>query len=522
MKTIKIYDTTLRDGSQSEDISFSVEDKLQITKKLDELGVHYIEGGWPFSNLKDEEYFKKIKTINLKTSQIVAFGSTHHPKCKPKDDINLKTLIECGVNVVTIFGKTWDFHLKDALNIPLKKGIEIIFNSITFLKSHIPKVFFDAEHFFDGYKSNSEFALKCLIAAQKAGADCLILCDTNGGTLPLEIEKIILELKGKINVPIGIHCHNDSECAVANSILAVELGVSQIQGTINGFGERCGNANLCSIIPNLELKLGYQCLPKGHLKRLKETSRFINEIANLTHFKNQPFVGESAFAHKAGVHVSAVMKSSKTYEHISPEIVGNDRRILISDLSGKSNVIRKIKDFGIELSKKSSEINRILAKVKELEHQGFQFESADASFELLVRRALKQFKPCFNLIRFTVITDNVKGIEDTLTQAVVHLEIKGKKIHTAAIGNGPVNALDKALRKALEEEYPKIKEINLLDYKVRVLSTTEGTEAKVRVLVISGDGKTSWTTVGVSENIIEASWQSLVDSIEYKLLKKDK
>lgn len=521
-RKIQIYDTTLRDGSQAEDVSFSVEDKLRITEKLDELGIHYIEGGYPGSNPKDSEYFKKANKLKLKHSALVAFGSTHKPKHKAKDDANLKALLESEASVITIFGKTWDFHVKESLRIPLEENLEIIHNSVSFLKKHADKVFFDAEHFFDGYKDNKEFAVKCLLTAQDAGADCLVLCDTNGGTLPTDLRKIISDVFEKVNCQIGIHAHNDSECAVANSIIAIELGASQVQGTINGLGERCGNANLCSIIPNLQIKLGKKCITDSQLKTLRDVSRFVNEIANLRHFKRQPFVGDSAFAHKAGIHVSAVMKRPETYEHIRPELVGNSHRVLISDLAGKSNIIRKANEFKLHLTPDSPQLQDILNKLKDLEHQGFQFEGADASFELLLKKILGLHRKFFDLIGFRVIVEKRKEGEIPLSEATIMVKVGGKTEHTAATGNGPVNALDNALRKALENFYPELKEVKLLDYKVRVLTAGKGTSAKVRVLTESGDGKDKWGTVGVSENIIEASWQSLVDSIEYKLLKEKK
>jgi 2-isopropylmalate synthase len=523
MKNIEIYDTTLRDGSQAEDIAFSVEDKLRITEKLDELGVHYIEGGWPGSNPKDADYFKKVRKLPLSNAVVVAFGSTHRARHKVEDDHNIKSLIDSKASIITIYGKTWDFHVKEALKISLEANLDIIHDSIFYLKKHVEKVFFDGEHFFDGYKDNPEFAIKCLLAAQDAGADRIIPCDTNGGTLPHEVKKIIQELlapNSKLQTPIGIHAHNDSECAVANSIIAVELGAVQVQGTINGFGERCGNANLCSIIPNLQIKLGYKCLADENLKKLRDASRFVNEIANLRHFKRQPFVGDSAFAHKGGIHVSAVQKRPETYEHIRPELVGNSHRVLISDMAGKSNIIRKAEEFKIHLESDSPKIQAVLDKLKDLEHQGFQFEGAEASFELLLKKTLGLHRRFFDLIGFRVIDEKRKENEAPYSEATIMVKV-GKNIeHTAATGNGPVNALDNALRKALEKFYPELKSVKLHDYKVRVLTAGRGTSAKVRVLIESGDDESKWGTVGVSENIIEASWQALVDSIEYKLLKE--
>ena len=518
MRQIEIYDTTLRDGSQAEDIAFSVEDKLRITEKLDELGVHYIEGGWPVSNPKDADYFKKVRKLALSNATVVAFGSTHKPNHSVQDDSNIKSLIESKAKVITIFGKTWDFHVKETLKISLEANLEIIYNSINYLKKHAEKVFFDAEHFFDGYNANYEFAINCLLTAQKAGADCIIPCDTNGGTLPHDIKRIMEEVFKKIKAPVGIHAHNDSDCAVANSVIAVELGAAQVQGTINGLGERCGNANLCSIIPNLQIKSGFRCITDNQLKKLRDVSRFCSEIANIRHFKRQPFVGDSAFAHKGGIHVSAVKKRSETYEHIRPELIGNSQRILLSDLAGKSNILMKAKEFNIQLDANSPKVQGMLDVLKGLEHQGFQFEGAEASFELLLKKALGLHRRFFDLIGFRVIVEKRKEKEEPLSEATIMLKV-GKDIeHTAAIGNGPVNALDMALRKALEKFYPELKSVRLIDYKVRVLAAGKGTSAKVRVLVESGDNGSKWGTVGVSENIIEASWQALVDSIDYKLL----
>jgi 2-isopropylmalate synthase len=521
MRRIEIYDTTLRDGAQSEEVSFSVEDKLRITEKLDELGMHFIEGGWPGSNPRDIEYFKKAKKLRLSNSQLVAFGSTHRPKHKVQEDALIKSLLDSGVKTITIFGKTWDFHVTEALKVTLNENIDLIHNSIDYLKKNTDKVFFDAEHFFDGYKDNPKYAVKCLRAAQEAGADCLVLCDTNGGTLPDELRSIICELKDEVNVPLGIHVHNDSECAVANSIVSVEAGVSHVQGTINGLGERCGNANLCSIIPNLQIKLGMKCLSDEQLRRLRDASRFVNEIANLRHFKRQPFVGDSAFAHKAGMHVSAVRKRPETYEHVRPELVGNSQRVLISDLAGKSNILRKAEEFGIYLDPGSPQLQDIVTTLKNLENEGFQFEGAEASFELLMKKALGLHKRFFNLIGFRVIVEKRRERDESLSEATIMVKVGGSVEHTAATGKGPVNAIDNAMRKALDKFYPALKDVRLYDYKVRVLAAGKGTSAKVRVLVESGDEEKRWGTVGVSENIIEASYQALVDSIEYKLLKEE-
>ena len=522
MRKIEIYDTTLRDGAQTEGIAFSVEDKLRITEKLNELGVRYVEGGWPGANPRDLEYFRKVSKLKLKTSKIVAFGSTHKPKLKPGDDAVFKSLLDAKVKIITIFGKTWDFHVKEALKVPLNENLDIIHDSIAYLKKHVETVFFDAEHFFDGYKDNPQYALKCLLAAQDAGADCIIPCDTNGGTLPGAIRKTFSEIMKKIKIPLGIHAHNDSECAVANSIVAVEAGASQVQGTMNGLGERCGNANLCSIIPDLQVKLGMNCISAEQLRRLREVSRFVNELANLRHFMRQPFVGDSAFAHKAGIHVSAIRKRPETYEHIRPDLVGNSQRVLISDLAGKSNVLRKAEEFGIRLASDSPQLQDIVTSLKNLENEGFQFEAAEASFELLMKKALGLHKRFFDLMGFRLIVDKRKEGEESFSEATIMVRVGGRIEHTAATGKGPVNAIDNALRKALEKFYPELKDVKLQDYKVRVLTAGKGTSAKVRVLVESGDEKEKWGTVGVSENIIEASYQALVDSIEYKLLKEER
>jgi 2-isopropylmalate synthase len=521
MRKVEIYDTTLRDGAQTEDISFSAEDKLRITEKLDELGVHYIEGGWPGANPKDAEYFRKVRKIPLETAKIVAFGSTHRPRQKVAEDTNIKALLNAKTGIVTIVGKTWDFHVKEALRITPGENLDIIHNSISYLKENLDKVFFDAEHFFDGYRDNPEFALNCLIAAQSAGADSIILCDTNGGTLPDGIRNAMGRVIEAITVPLGIHAHNDSECAVANTLVGVEMGARQVQGTINGFGERCGNANLCSVIPNLQVKLGIQVISPERLRKLRDVSRFVNEFANVGHFKRQPFVGDSAFAHKGGIHVSAISRRPETYEHIRPELVGNSQRVLVSDLAGKSNILRKAAEFGIKLDSDAPQLQDIVTEMKEFENQGFQFEGAEASFELLMRKALGLHKRFFDLIGFRVIVEKRSMKEEPLSEATIMVKVGGHIEHTAATGNGPVNAIDNALRKALEKFYPELKEVKLQDYKVRVLTAGRGTSAKVRVLVESGDDGRSWRTVGVSENIIEASWQSLVDSIEYKLLREE-
>ncbi len=519
MRRIEIYDTTLRDGAQSEDISFSVEDKLRIAQKLDELGVHYIEGGWPGANPRDAEFFQKAKRLKFKKSKLVAFGSTHRASSKVNKDPSIKALITANTPIVTIVGKTWDFHVREALRVSQKTNLDLIYNTIAYLKKRTPKVFFDAEHFFDGYKTNPEYALNALEAAVSGGADCIVLCDSNGGTLPHELGDMVEKVLGEFKIPIGIHAHNDAECAVANSVIAAELGASHVQGTINGLGERCGNANLISVIPNLKLKLKLNCISDEQLKKLKEVSRFVTEIANLRHFKRQPFTGDSAFAHKGGIHVSAIQRHPETYEHIRPELVGNYQRVLVSDLGGKSNIIRKAKEFNLKIDPDSPKVVRIVKKMKELENQGFQFEGAEASFELLMKKTFGLHRKFFNLIGFRVIVEKRKEGEEPISEATIMVKTPRGVEHTAATGNGPVNALDNALRKALEKFYPQLKDVTLIDYKVRVLAAGKGTSAKVRVLTESGDDSHKWGTVGVSENIIEASWQALVDSIEYKLLR---
>ena len=518
---VKIYDTTLRDGTQAEEISFSSTDKLLIAEKLDEFGIHYIEGGWPGSNPKDMEFFELAKRLNLKNAKISAFGSTRRANMPVEKDANVIALLKAETPVVAIFGKSWDLHVKDALKCSLDENLKMIYDTVSFMKEHDREVIYDAEHFFDGYKRNPEYAIKTIKAAEEAGADVICLCDTNGGCLPFEVEEIIEEVKKHISAPLGIHCHNDTECAVANSIMAVKCGVVHVQGTINGFGERCGNANLCSIIPNIVLKMGIECIPLEKLRGLTNLSRFVYEIANIKPWPHQPYVGKSAFAHKGGVHVSAVMRNPETYEHIKPELVGNRQRVLVSDLSGRSNIVYKAKEFGLDLDSKDPVVQEVLEQLKVLEHQGYQFEGAEASFEILIKKAMKKFKPYFDLRGFRVMVEKRRREDEPLSEATIKVETPLGKQYTVAEGNGPVNALDKALRKALEEFYPNLSEVQLVDYKVRILDEYAGTAAKVRVLIESTDGKRRWGTVGVHENVIEASWQALVDSIEYKLMKDE-
>jgi 2-isopropylmalate synthase len=519
MKDVLLYDTTLRDGCQAEDISFTLEDKLRIAEKLAELGIDYIEGGYPGSNPRDADFFNRVKALKLKTVKIASFGTTRKPGTKPSQDFNLKVLLDADTPVVTLVGKTWDLHVRDDLRISQKANLEIIADSIAFMKRRVDEVIFDAEHFFDGFHANPDYALACLKAAQEGGADWIVLCDTNGGRLPSDIRDALGHVNRTVKTPIGIHCHNDGELAVANTLAAVEMGVTQVQGTINGFGERCGNLNLISIIANLQLKMGKTCVKPAQLKKLREISHFFYELANIQPNKRQAYVGDSAFAHKGGLHVSGVLKNRETYEHIDPDLVGNRQRVLVSDLSGRSNVVYKGKEYGIDLADKGDAVREILRRTKELESQGYEFEAAEASFELLIQEALGKKKKNFGLVGFRVIDEKRKEGEPPISEATIMVQVDGVMEHAAAMGNGPVNALDQALRRALTKFYPSLKQVELLDYKVRVLSSGEGTGAVVRVLIESGDGKDRWGTCGVSHNVIEASWQALVDSIDYKLYK---
>jgi len=519
VETVEIYDTTLRDGSQGEGISYSVQDKLRIAEKLDQLGVTFIEGGWPGSNPKDQQFFKEARKIKFKHAKLAAFGSTRRAGTKAAEDTNLKDLVASQTPVVTIFGKTWDFHVKEALRVPLQENLDMISDSVKFLRSKGREVIYDAEHFFDGYKANPEYALRTLQAAHDGGARVLVLCDTNGGTLPSQIAKITAEVAALIDAPLGIHTHNDSGTGIANALAAVEVGVRHVQGTVNGFGERCGNADLVALIANLQLKMGLQCIEPSHMKHLTETAHYIGEVANLVIQNNQPYVGKSAFAHKGGVHINAMLKNPQTYEHILPEVVGNTRRFLTSELSGKSNIMIKALALDSTLTKESPKTKKIHETVQKLENEGYQFEAAEASFELLVHKTLKKHVPFFDVLGYKAVVIS-EADQPPVSEATVHLKVKGKEELTAAQGDGPVNALDSALRKALSQFYPKLKDMHLSDFKVRVLDQKSGTAAKVRVFVESTDENGSWTTVGISENMIEASWRALLDSIEYKLLKR--
>jgi 2-isopropylmalate synthase len=523
MKKITLYDTTLRDGTQAEDVAFTLEDKLRIAEELDDCGISYIEGGWPGSNPRDEEFFAAARKLKLPRARIAAFGSTRRANVAAADDLNLRQLLKAETPVVTIVGKTWDLHVRDDLRISREANLDVIADSIRYLKQRVDEVIFDAEHFFDGYKADPDYTLACLRAAAEAGADVLVLCDTRGGSMPEHIRAGVAAAAKSGAKALGIHCHNDCELAVANSLAAVEAGATQVQGTINGFGERCGNANLCSVIPNLVLKLGYACVTREELKKVAAMSRTVYELANIEPYKRQPYVGDSAFAHKGGLHVAAVQKNAETYEHIDPALVGNRQRVLVSDLSGRSNVIYKAKQFGLDLDHSNPVVKAVLEKVKQLESAGYQYEGAEASFELLMQEALHGRKRYFKLLAFRVSDEKSKESEPPLSEATVMIEgPDGSVEHTVADGHGPLNALDRALRKALRPFYPELEHLELLDYKVRVLGGGHGTDATVRVLIESGDGRSKWGTVGVSENVIEASWLALVDSIEYKLFKDEK
>jgi 2-isopropylmalate synthase len=519
-KDVLLYDTTLRDGAQTEGVSLSVEDRVKIAHHLDELGIDYIEGGWPCrENPTDIAFFRRMEQTPPIHAKLVAFGSTRRAKAKVEEDPQVHALLRAETPAVTIFGKSWDLHVVGTLGATLQQNLDMIEDTVAYLKGQGREVIFDAEHFFDGYKGNPDYALATLQAAQTAGADCIVVCDTNGGTLPHEMEPIIRAAQAAVSSPLGIHAHNDSDVAVANTLLAVRLGVIQVQGTINGYGERCGNANLCSVIPSLQLKLGKRCLPPEKLARLYQVAHYVAEVANVPPAERQPYVGRSAFAHKAGVHVDAVLKRPETYEHLAPELVGNQRRLLVSDQAGTSTVIYKARALEIDLTKQSPQTRAILQRVKEMEHEGYQFEGAEASFELLMRKTMGTYRSLFDLGGFRVIVEK-RAEGDILSEATIKVRVNGVEEHTAAEGDGPVHALDVALRKALEKFYPELREIKLTDFKVRVITASEGTAAKVRVLVESSDPADSWSTVGVHTNIIEASWQALVDAIEYGLMRR--
>lgn len=516
-KSISIFDTTLRDGTQGEGISLSADDKLKIARKLDDLGVHYIEGGNPGSNNKDIEFFKRIKELHL-SAKITAFGSTRRKNSVAESDENLQRMIDAGVPAATLVGKSWDFHVHTALQTTLEENLAMIGDSIAYLKRKGLEVIFDAEHFFDGYKNNPEYASAVLAKAKEAGADWLVMCDTNGGTLPHEVHEIVSGMTLQLpDARFGIHTHNDCELAVANALSAIGAGARQVQGTINGYGERCGNANLCSIIPTLQLKMGYHCIPGDSLPQLTNTARFVSEVANVNMPVNQPYVGAAAFAHKGGIHVSAIMRDSRTYEHIAPELVGNKQRVLVSELAGQSNVLSKAQDMGLSLDPSSEQARKVIDKIKDLEHQGYQFEGADASLELLLREATGELNELFTFESFKMLVEKTAE-SSVMSEAFIKLNVGGENLYTAAAGNGPVNALDNALRKALLPYFPQLDEMHLSDYKVRVLDEQDQTAAKVRVLIESRNYNSTWSTVGVSSDVIEASWEALVDSMRYALL----
>ena len=527
MDPILLYDTTLRDGTQGENVTFSADEKLNIAMRLDDLGMHYIEGGWPGSNPRDVAFFNLAKRVSFTHSRLAAFGSTRKPGIQPDRDENLNALLETETPAVTVFGKSWDLHVEKIMNNTLQENLSMINDSVAYLKQHGREVIYDAEHFFDGYKNNRDYALQSLSAALDGGADFIVLCDTNGGTLPFELELIITEVQQHLNsistepsqngsLKLGIHSHNDCGMAVANSITAVQNGAVMVHGTINGYGERCGNADLTSIIPILSLKMGRECVTQENLKKLKSLSRYISETANLVPLNSRPFVGKSAFAHKGGIHVSAIMKAPRAYEHMDPEMVGNSRRVLVSDLSGKSNVEYKAKELGVELGKNGFDSRQIATEIKQMEQEGYQFDSADGTFKILLEKFTDQFKPHFALESFRVTIEKDKE-QPCSAHATIKIRVGDKEEITAGEGYGPVSALDNALRKALDKFYPDLDTMRLVDFKVRVIDGTRGTAAKVRVLIESRDQHEIWSTMGVSEDIIEASWQALADSFQFKL-----
>lgn len=519
MNLINIFDSTLRDGAQGEGISYSVSDKLKIVKVLDELGIQYIEAGNPGSNSKDLEFFEKLKNITLKHSKIVAFGSTRRKNIKISEDNNIEALLSANTECIAIFGKSWDFHVVDIIKTTLDENLEMISDTISYLKQQNKKVFFDAEHFYDGYKENPDYALKTLKAAYNAGADSLVLCDTNGGSFPSEIYSITSEIVNKFDIEIGAHMHNDCGMAVANSVQAVDAGARQVQGTFIGTGERCGNANLSTLIPNFQIKQNYKCIPKESLRNITSTARYMSDLSNITLQNNMPFVGLSAFAHKGGMHVDGISKNSKSFEHVSPNFIGNKRRFLMSEVSGKSSLMSIINKVDNSITKDSKEATLIIDALKSREHKGYQYEAAEASFELEIRKLLGLYKPSFEIKYFKVIEEAFAFKFNS--SCMIKIFVNGKEEFTVAEGNGPVNAIDLALRKSLHKFYPNLKNISLKDYKVRVLDGENNTAAKVRVLIESSNGKESWSTVGVSTDIIDASLKALVDSVEFILQKEE-
>ena len=527
MQPILIYDTTLRDGTQGENITFTADEKLKIAMRLDEMGIHYIEGGWPGSNPRDIRFFDLAKRERFKTARITAFGSTRKPNIDAADDPNLKAILKSDTPAAAIFGKSWALHVQSIMDNTLEENIAMITDSVAYLKAHGREVIYDAEHFFDGFKDSPDYALETLAAAFSAGADFLVLCDTNGGTLPQEIESIVQSVNDDLKrrfgdtekLKLGIHTHNDCGMAAANAISAVNCGAVMVHGTINGYGERCGNADLTTIIPVLSTKMNRPCIPQEKLAGLKNLSRYVSETANIVPLNSRPFVGRSAFAHKGGIHVSAIMKASRAYEHMSPELVGNQRRVLMSDLAGKSNVEYKAKEMGVDLGANGSDSKAIVAAIKQMEDEGYQFDVADGSFQIMLEKFTEQFKPLFDLESFRVTIEKDKDLPCS-AHATIKISVGDSHEITAAEGLGPVSALDNALRKALGNFYPDLDTMKLVDFKVRVVDGSEGTEAKVRVLVESRDQDQIWSTIGVSEDIIEASWQALADSFQFKLAKE--
>lgn len=513
---IELFDTTLRDGTQGEHVSLSAADKIRIAQRLDAFGIHVIEGGWPGSNPKDQDFFERARDVDWQQAQLCAFGATRRAGCAPEEDANLQALVAAHTPTVSLFGKSWTLHAEVALGISLEENLDLIRSSIAFLKAQQKRLIYDAEHFFDGYKADPGYALATLEAAAEAGADVLVLCDTNGGTLPMEVAPIVRAMCAHFDLPIGVHMHNDAECAVANTLVAVAAGARHVQGTINGIGERCGNANLCSVIPGLQLKAAHTALPEDRLAQLTGLSHFVDEVANLDPIDRAAYVGRSAFAHKGGIHVSAVMKTPPAYEHLPPESVGNRRRVLISDLSGQSNVRYKAAELGIDLADRD-EARAAVARIKTLENMGYAFESAEASFELLLRTARGEAVRYFSLDRLRVRTDrDAEGTE--CAEATIAVRVAGQRSLAVAEGQGPVDAMARALRKVLADFFPHLDRLHLTDYKVRVLTPDLGTAASVRVLIELQDGQDTWYTVGVSHNIIEASWQALADGVRYFLL----
>ncbi|NPV86606.1 MAG: citramalate synthase [Anaerolineae bacterium] len=513
---VQVYDTTLRDGSQRKDISLSLSDKLNIARRLDELGVAFIEGGWPGSNPKDAEFFQRAANMKWQNARIVAFGATCAANKTPAEDDNIRALVEAGTSHCALVGKSSVLHVQDVLRTTLENNLRIIEESTAYLRSKGQQVIYDAEHFFDGYREDPAYALETLKAAARGGAETLVLCDTNGGSLPWQIAEIIQAVRREIDTPLGIHAHNDSECATANSVTAVREGVVQVQGTINGYGERCGNANLCSVIPNLELKLGLRALPEGNLVKLFEIAHYVAEVANLSMDENLPYVGRAAFAHKGGIHVAAMRRNPRSYQHVEPELVGNSMQVVISELSGRGNLLSKAEEYGLKIEE-HVDVSKVLSEIKELEAQGFSFDAAEASVVMILKRLEKGYVPPFELIDFSALVEHRKG-RGIFAEATVKVRVNGEVMHTAAEGNGPVNALDTALRKALVTHYPSISSFHLSDYKVRILDGKNGTSAVTRVLIDTKNGNQTWSTVGASANIIEASWRALADSVEYGLM----